>query len=88
MKNSTKGVLYFNATVEKNSKQPSKAFAAFVKNSTEGARYFDAAGDRNYRHYVYDHLTGSWSQSLRCLLPIFDPDGVGQNPLDFSPLHP
>ena len=26
---------------------------------------------------VYDHLTGSGAQSLRCLLPIFDPDGVG-----------
>jgi hypothetical protein len=38
--------------------------------------------------YVYDHLTGSGAQSLMCLLPIFDPDGVGQNPLDFSPFHP
>jgi hypothetical protein len=32
---------------------------------------------------VYDHLTWSGAQSLGCLLPIFDPDGVGQNPLDF-----
>ncbi len=29
---------------------------------------------------VYDQLTGSGAQSLKCLLPIFDPDGVGQNP--------
>ncbi len=35
----------------------------------------------------YDHLTGSGAQSLGCLLPIFDPDGVGQNPLDFFPFH-
>jgi len=31
--------------------------------------------------------TTTWLQSLRCLLTIFDPDGVGQNPLDFSPFH-
>jgi hypothetical protein len=37
--------------------------------------------------YLYDHLTGSWAQSLWCLLPIFDPDGVGQNPSDFFPLR-
>ena len=36
---------------------------------------------------VYDHLNGVGSQSLRCLLPIFDPDWVGHNPLDFSPFH-
>jgi len=35
----------------------------------------------------YDHLTGSGAQSLGCLLPIFDPDGVGKNPLDFFPFH-
>ena len=36
---------------------------------------------------VYDHLTGSGAQSLTYLLPIFDPDGAGQNPLDFSPFR-
>jgi len=36
---------------------------------------------------VSNHLTGSGAQSLWCLLPIFDPDGVGQNPLDFSPFR-
>ena len=42
-----------------------------MKNSTRGARYFNAA--TMVRHDVYDRLTGSWSQSLLCLLPIFDP---------------
>lgn len=32
---------------------------------------------------VYEHLTGSGAQSLKYLLPIFDPDGVSQNPSDF-----
>ena len=38
---------------------------AFEKNPSKGARYFNAA--TMVRHYVYDHLTGSWSQSLWCL---------------------
>jgi hypothetical protein len=36
---------------------------------------------------VYVHLTGSGAQSLPFLLPIFDHDGAGQNPLDFSPFR-
>jgi hypothetical protein len=36
---------------------------------------------------VYDHLTGSGAQSQTFLLPIFDPDGAGQKPLDFSPFR-
>jgi hypothetical protein len=36
---------------------------------------------------VYDHLTGSGAQSLTFLFPIFDHDGAGQNPLDFSPFR-
>ena len=50
-----------------------------MKNNTEGAWYFNAAANEIIGTDVYDHLTGSGAQSLRCLLPIFDPDGVGQN---------
>ena len=60
----------------------------FVKNCSRGARYFNAAANELIGRDVYDHLTGSVAQSLMCLLPIFDPDGVVQNPLDFYPFYP
>ena len=61
---------------------------AFKKNNSKGARYFNAAANERFGRDVYDHLTGSVAQSLMCLLPIFYPDGVVQNPLDFSPFYP
>jgi hypothetical protein len=57
------------------------------ENCSRGARYFNTAANERIGRDVYDHLTGSGAQSLMCLLPIFDPDGVGQNPLDFFPFH-
>jgi hypothetical protein len=61
----------------------SKRLQPLRKNNTEGAWYFNAAANEIIGTDVYDHLTGSGAQSLKCLLPIFDPDGVGQNPSDF-----
>ena len=58
-----------------------------VKINRKRARYFNAAANERIGSAMYVHLTGSGSQSLRCLLPIFDPDGAGQNPLDFSPFR-
>ncbi len=49
-----------------------------TKNNTVGVRYCNAA--TMVRHYVYDHLTGSGAQSLKCLLPIFDHLRGQQNP--------
>ncbi len=58
-----------------------------MKNYRKRARYFNAAANERIGSAMYGHLTGSGSQSLRCLLPKFDPDGAGQNPLDFSPFR-
>ncbi len=60
---------------------------AFVKKNRKRARYFNAAANERIGSAMYGHLTGSGSQSLRCLLPIFDTDGGGHNPLDFFSFH-
>ena len=80
-KNNSKRVRYFNAAL--NSKKFFQTASAFLKNSTNGARYFNAAANGTDRQRCVRPPDGVGAQSLRCLLPIFDPDGVGQNPLDF-----
>ena len=41
-----------------------------------------------FRQFCVRPPNGVGSQSPSCLLPIFDPDGVRKNPLDFSSFCP